>query len=234
MIRPESETKVASMFDTIAKRYDFLNSLLSARQDRRWRKQLLKQVPKVSNGTFLDVATGTGDVILGAAIKRPEYSQFIGVDISENMLKLADQKAEARKLNQTIDFKQMSAERIELPDNSVDCLSISFGLRNVINKENALAEFYRVLKPGGTLLILEFFLPQTGALSSFFQFYFHQVLPRIGGFFSSSDAYNYLPKSVASFYSSTELEKALAEHKLPLAQVTSWMFGSCRLVRSTK
>ncbi|MEZ4742059.1 MAG: bifunctional demethylmenaquinone methyltransferase/2-methoxy-6-polyprenyl-1,4-benzoquinol methylase UbiE [Bdellovibrionota bacterium] len=234
MTRPESEAKVATMFDLIAKRYDFLNRLLSAGQDRRWRNKLLSYVPKSVNGVFVDVATGTGDVILGVRQTHPEYRKLIGVDISDNMLELANQKAKSKKYTNEVEFKNMSAEQLAIPDNSVDCLSIAFGLRNVLDKEKAISEFKRVLKPDGTLLILEFFLPQKGSFSTLFQFYFHKVLPKVGGLFSSREAYTYLPKSVDSFYSLAELEKKLASQNLQVTNVVSWLFGSCRLVKASK
>jgi demethylmenaquinone methyltransferase/2-methoxy-6-polyprenyl-1,4-benzoquinol methylase len=234
VVRPESEIKIAAMFDKIAGRYDFLNGLLSARQDQRWRKRLIREVPYRADGTFLDVATGTGDVVLAAAAARNEYKHFEGVDISEKMLDLAAEKATAKNSSRTILFKKMSAEKLLYGDQTIDCVSISFGLRNVVNKEQAIAEFSRILKPGGHLLILEFFIPTNGFFGKLFQFYFHSVLPKIGGLFSSRDAYTYLPQSVASFYSPSELQKKLAGRGLTVLQSVSWLFGAVRLVHAEK
>ena len=153
-----SEPMVAAMFDRISDRYDFLNRLLSARQDLRWRKILVSMIPTRKGGTYLDMATGTGDVLLAATKSHPEYATFIGADISKGMLDVADKKAQAIGLSNRTGWQVMSAETITLDSNSVDCASISFGLRNVINKEKSLTEFARVLKPGGLFLILEFFL----------------------------------------------------------------------------
>jgi demethylmenaquinone methyltransferase/2-methoxy-6-polyprenyl-1,4-benzoquinol methylase len=232
---PRAESEIAKMFDRISGKYDFLNHLLSARQDVRWRNILVSMVPYRSNGTFLDMATGTGDVLLTVAKKHPEYTTFVGGDISKGMLSLAEKKSNANKNSHpAIEWREMSAENIQMQDASCDCLSISFGLRNVVNKENALKEFGRVLKLSGTLLILEFFTPESGFISRSFLFYFHKILPIIGRVFSEKEAYNYLPKSVASFYSPSELRDALSRHGFVVERERQFLFGSCRLVKAIK
>jgi demethylmenaquinone methyltransferase/2-methoxy-6-polyprenyl-1,4-benzoquinol methylase len=169
---PHSEALVGNMFDRIAKRYDFLNHLLSLSQDKKWRKELIEAVPFRPDGALLDVATGTGDLLFAAGRSRREYKHFAGVDISEGMLALAKEKLtkESSTLQNKTTFTTMSAEVLKFPDQTFDCVTISFGLRNVIDKERALAEFFRVLKPNGYLLILEFFPPQTGMMSRVFIF----------------------------------------------------------------
>ena len=149
------------MFNKIAPTYDLLNRLLSARQDERWRKKLLSWVPVVSNGAFLDVATGTGDVVLRAKKNLTSYKRFDAVDISGQMLEIAANKS-VLKGYEDIRFERMSAENLRYADATFDCLSISFGLRNVVVKENAISEFARVLKKGGVLLVLEFFPANRG------------------------------------------------------------------------
>lgn len=225
-----SEASIAEMFDTIAPRYDFLNSLLSCNQDKRWRKKLLSLVPTKFNGVFVDIATGTGDVIIQAAKKHREYATFVGIDISQHMMQIAEQKVAKQGLEKQISFKQASAEQTTLPSQYCDCVTISFGLRNTIDKEQALAEFYRILKPGGYLLILEFFPPTEGLLARLFQFYFRRILPLIGGLFSSKAAYTYLPESVQGFYRAEQLQEKL--HKIGFSPVRtqSFLFGSCRLL----
>ena len=238
MTRPDSESSVASMFDRIAGRYDFLNRTLSARQDVRWRKHLIDLVPYRPQGTFLDMATGTGDVILAAAASHPEYADFIGADISTGMMKHGADKAnhqlKSGMIKHALTWRTMSAENILLEDQSCDCVSISFGLRNVVYKANALNEFSRVLKNGGVLLILEFFTPQGGIMSRLFQFYFHYILPIIGRLFSEKEAYSYLPKSVASFYTPSELREELRNRNFRIDVEKNFLFGACRLVRARK
>lgn len=232
--RPESELKIAGMFDRIAPRYDLLNRLLSARQDQRWRRHLVRNVPYRPGGTYVDVATGTGDVLQAVATEHGEYGQFLGVDISSQMLKLAEKKCASEIKSGRARFANMSAERLDVPDASVDTLSISFGLRNVVRKDNALTEFQRVLKKGGVLLILEFFIPKRGLPGAFFQLYFHYILPFIGGLLSDRSAYTYLPQSVGSFYSPEELRTALYDRGFVVDSVKNFLFGACRLVRATR
>lgn len=234
LTRPVDESMIAAMFDRISARYDFLNRLLSARQDVRWRKLLISMIPTRKGGNYLDMATGTGDVLLEAAKQHPEYATFTGGDISKGMLSFADKKAAAAGINERVEWKVMSAESLAFADESIDCASISFGLRNVVNKEKALGEFARVLKPGGVFLILEFFTPSHGPMARAFQFYFHKILPQIGRLFSEKEAYTYLPKSVASFYSPQELRDSLASKGLIVEKEVNFLFGACRLVKSRR
>lgn len=232
--KPESEAKIAAMFDRVAPRYDLLNRLLSARQDQRWRKRLTAMVPYRPGGKFLDVATGTGDVMLSVARVHNEYGSFVGVDISGEMLALAEAKTRLAGMRPPAQFLKLSAQSLQFPDASFDCLSIAFGLRNVVQREQALSEFHRVLAPGGVLLILEFFLPRGGILARLFQFYFHNLLPLIGGLLSDREAYRYLPKSVGSFYPLEGLRTALYDTGFTVETVESFLFGACRLVKANK
>lgn len=229
-MRPaEQETTIADMFDRIAGRYDTLNALLSLRQDARWRNVLVSWLPKRQNGSVLDVACGTGDILTTITRRRPDYRSLVGVDISENMLTLA-----RKKLGDSAKLQKMSAEELSLPEESFDAVSIGFGLRNVVNKEKALSEFFRVLKPGGVLLILEFFPMDSGILNRLFQFYFQQILPLIGGLLSDRMAYRYLPRSVGTFYTPLALAGRLRTTGFQMGRQRSFLFGSCRLVEARK
>ncbi len=236
MIKPqsqESEHQIAQMFNRISKRYDFLNRLLSAGRDRHWRDDLVSALPRVAGGRYLDVATGTGDVILMVLKDRPEFAEYTGVDIAEKMLDLARHKAEIQSATK-LKFLTMSAQKLDFPDGTFDAISISFGLRNVVNKEQALGEFARVLKPGGVLLILEFFQAEGLFMQSVFQFYFHYILPVIGRIFSEKKAYEYLPASVQSFYSEKGLLNALKEHGFSASVRKNYLFGCCKLFAAQK
>lgn len=230
---PRSEQQIASMFDRIAPRYDFLNRLLSAKQDQRWRRTLVEKIPSTPHGRHLDVATGTGDILLAMASAHGEFDSLLGVDISGKMLDGAREKLRSTKAPH-VELKMMSAEALHVHNKTFDSLSIAFGLRNVVNRPKALNEFYRVLKPGGMLLVLEFFPPSTGLLSLGFQLYFNHVLPWVAGLFSDRQAYTYLPQSVGSFYSITAFHHVLNESGFRVKEVKNFMFGSCRLVVATK
>jgi demethylmenaquinone methyltransferase/2-methoxy-6-polyprenyl-1,4-benzoquinol methylase len=232
--RPVDARQIAAMFDRVAPKYDFLNALLSLRQDQRWRNRLVSLIPYKPAGSLLDVATGTGDVLFTALANRTEYKSFTGVDISGEMLTLAEAKSKQRPASDLCRFQTMSAERLEFADGTFDCVTISFGIRNVVDKEKALSEFCRVLKPSGTLIIMEFFTPRSSLVAKAFSIYFHHILPVIGGIFSDRSAYTYLPRSVATFYSPDQLRGALyragflVNHEVPL------LLGGCRIIQAKK
>ena len=225
---PCTEKEVSSMFDEISGKYDFLNALLSLNQDKRWRKELIKRVPRSKGGAYLDMATGTGDVLIACLKAQKGFGTYTGVDISPKMLEEAQKKLESQNLS--ADLKEMSAEGFEFENESLDCITISFGLRNVNNRDKALKLFSEKLKKGGKLLILEFFLPEKKVLSRLFMFYFRHILPHIGGLFSSKKAYTYLPESLQSFYSSAQIRAKLKEHSLSSELEKSFLFGSCKLL----
>ena len=225
---PYSEKDVSEMFDQISDKYDFLNTLLSLNQDKRWRRKLVEWIPKVNSGTFLDVATGTGDVLIATAKAQKGYTKYLGIDVSKEMLKHAKHKLSQNKIH--AELSEMSAERLDFSDKSIDCLTISFGLRNVNNRDRALNHFARALKDDGTLIILEFFLPPKKFLAKLFMFYFRNILPHIGGLFAKKEAYTYLPQSLETFGSAEQIIKQLANKNLSLAHRRPFIFGSCELL----
>ena len=229
-----SDFTITEMFDRIAFRYDFLNRLLSCQQDKRWRKQMVAWLPQREDGALLDVACGTGDVLLTAIRARKDYSEFVGVDISKNMLGLAEKKLLRYSQSTSIMLKKFSAEKLKFPDEKFDSVTIAFGLRNVVNKEKAIAEFFRVLKPGASLFILEFFPAPSNLVNLLFKLYFHYILPFIGGILSDRKAYTYLPKSVASFYTLHELQKRLAQIGFLSGRQKLYLWGSCVLLEVRK
>lgn len=235
-VRPASEQQVLGIFDNIAKRYDFLNRLLSVGLDQRWRKAMVSWLPQIAskNGVLLDVATGTGDVIFAAHRYRPDYKVFKGFDLSENMLAVARDKSRKVQAPLAVEWTSGSAERLVYSDNSVDALTISFGLRNVINKENALSEFVRVLKPGASLLILELMPAEKSFLNHLFLTYFEIILPKIGSLVSNREAYEYLPKSVSGFYRFSELHQMALQKGLFFKRRRSFAFGTCQLLEFVK
>lgn len=230
----EKSKQVQMMFDRISEKYDFLNRLLSFGQDIRWRKAILKKMPILEQhtGLFYDVACGTGDVLFSVAKKRKDYAHFIGFDISQGMLDQAQQRKQ--NVKKGIQFVQSSAEQLPVQDQTGDCLTIAFGLRNVDDRAKALAEFYRVLKPGGTLFVLEFFHPDQTILASFFDFYFKKILPTIGGIFSDKAAYQYLPESVATMPTPQEFIKMLKDVGFSDMEQTCWLAGGTRLFQAVK
>jgi len=193
---------VQKMFDDISPCYDFLNHFLSLGVDIYWRRKFIRNMNIKSGHTVLDVACGTGDI--GFEILKKYNVELINLDLSENMLNIAEKKAKDKRF-ENIQFIQGDAEALPLENNSVDCLTIAYGFRNIAHYKKALEEFYRVIKPGGTLGILEFSIPKSKIFASLFKFYFHHILPRIGSLFSRTDAYRYLPESVDFFPDRNEI-----------------------------
>ncbi len=191
--------QVRTMFDAIAGRYDTLNHLLSLGIDRCWRKKVIRRVAACGPRTILDLATGTGDLALMLA-KHCPGAQIRGVDLSGKMLEIAAEKVARAGLTGRISLGQGEAESLAEADRFYDAVTVAFGVRNFEDIPAGLSEISRVLTPGGKLWVLEFGLPGNRLLGSLYRFYFHRVLPWIGGVISrDKKAYRYLPESVDEF-----------------------------------
>ncbi len=197
----KEKDKVAAMFDTIAPKYDFLNHILSLGIDKIWRRKVVNSVNKESVATILDIASGTGDLAIALA-RRVRGAKVIGVDISEGMLKVGREKVAARNLTDRIEMKFGDALALEFDDESFDVVTSAFGVRNFEALDKGLAEMFRVVRPGGKMVILEFSMPTNIIFRALYKFYFLKLLPLVGNFTSkSSFAYTYLPESVTGFAS---------------------------------
>ena len=199
--KDQTDTKthqVARMFDNISKRYDLLNHLLSLGIDIYWRKQAIKLLKPKQPKLILDIATGTADFAIEALKLNPD--KVIGVDISEGMLDMGRKKLMRRHLNERIELQLGDSERLLFEDNKFDAIIVAFGVRNFEHLEQGLADMYRVLKPGGTTVILEFSKPTKFPFKQLYNFYFKNILPLIGKIISKDQsAYTYLPESVQAF-----------------------------------
>jgi demethylmenaquinone methyltransferase/2-methoxy-6-polyprenyl-1,4-benzoquinol methylase len=188
------------MFNRISPRYDFLNRLLSLRQDVRCRRAVASHLPPGDQLVMLDLATGTGDQILHLFDVSKRIATATGMDLAEEMMVIGRKKVESRGLASRITLRQGDACLIDAPDNSADVVTISFGIRNVLDVPMALREMRRVVRPGGRVIVLEFSLPGNPILRVPYLFYFRHVLPRIGSLFSGdSQAYRYLNRTVETF-----------------------------------
>lgn len=198
---PEESKKgqVTKMFDKIAPYYDQLNRVLSLGIDVLWRKRAIKMLKVENPKTILDIATGTGDLALEAArVIRPDH--ITGTDISEKMLEIGRKKIEKRGLSGMISMEIGDSEHLKYADHSYDAVMVAFGVRNFENLEKGLSEMFRVLKPNGTVIILEFSKPRVFPLNILFNLYFKYILPVIGKLRSKDEkAYKYLYESVQAF-----------------------------------
>ena len=183
---------IQKMFAGISHRYDFLNSLLSLRRDKYWRRFAAERLP---SGLILDVCSGTGDV----AIEVSKRSHAVASDFCVEMLKLCDMKIKKSSLTNVCCI-QNDAENLSFKDNSFDGAIVAFGIRNVADIKKALSEMHRVVRNGGRIVVLEFSQPQNRFFRSMYYIYFQKLLPVVGGLISKKTGpYSYLPSSVMAF-----------------------------------
>ena len=205
----EQAQRIREMFAAIATRYDLLNHLLSGNVDRRWRRLVVKRLAATlptPNARILDVACGTGDLSL--ALVAGTHADVVGLDFCRPMLDVAGAKSTGRGL--TISFVEGDALNLPFRDQSFDGVSIAFGLRNLASLEEGLGEILRILRPGGTVAVLEFSRPRAPILRTLFRLYFTKVLPLFGGLISGSkSAYQYLPDSVSRFPDQSSLAEVM-------------------------
>ena len=190
--------QVTKMFDNISKEYDGLNRVISFGIDIKWRNEVVKIVDKTSPSVILDIATGTGDLAINLA--KTKAHQIIGLDISEGMLQVGRKKVEKLQLSNTIEMVYGDSENIPFDNNTFDAITVAFGVRNFENLEKGLSEIFRVLKPGGTFVVLETSVPTKTPFKQGYAIYSKYLLPLIGKLFSKDKlAYKYLSDSAAAF-----------------------------------
>lgn len=193
------KSQVSTMFNNIAPYYDLLNRVLSLGIDKSWRKRAIHLLQQDNPQVILDVATGTADVALQVA-KTLQPEKITGVDISTEMLAIGREKVKKQSLQHIITLEEGDSENLPFPDNSFDAITVAFGVRNFEHLEKGLSEMYRVLKPGGKAIILEFSKPTIFPFKQLFNFYFRYILPTIGRLTSKDKrAYAYLYESVQAF-----------------------------------
>lgn len=210
-LKTTKKSQIELMFNNIAERYDILNRVLSFGIDNLWRKQAIRRLKKNSPKRILDIATGTGDLAILAA-KSIKPQQIVGIDISSEMIKIGENKIKRQQLHHKIQLNIGDCENIAYSSQSFDAITVAFGVRNFENIETGLQEMYRVLKPGGTVIILEISKPNTLWIKNIFNFYFQYILPVLGRIFSNDrNAYLYLPSSVKAFPKPDEFLKKLKQ-----------------------
>lgn len=235
--RPEGATseadasrKVREMFTQIAPRYDLLNHLLSLQLDRLWRARTAKKLHSIlarPGAVVLDLCCGTGD--LAFALKKRGKARIIGADFAHTMLVRANAKA-ALEAAGAVPFLESDALQLPFADESFDLVTAAFGFRNLANYEAGLREMQRVLKPGGTIGILEFTEPPPGLFGDFYRWYFRKILPKVGGAISGdAAAYKYLPSSVVRFFRPEELCELMRGVGLRNVEAAVWTGGTVAL-----
>lgn len=217
--------QVANMFNNISETYDFLNHFLSAGIDIIWRRKAIKKLLEIKPSHILDVATGTGDFAF-EAIKILKPQKVTGVDISEGMLAIADKKINERGLSDVFSVAMGDSEALKFEKNTFDAITVAFGVRNYENLEVGLADMYRVLQPGGMIVVLEFSKPRKFPIKQVYSLYFNFITPFFGKLFSKDKrAYAYLPESVAAFPDREDFVKLLNKVGFRDTKFESLTFG---------
>ena len=230
------------MFDAIAWRYDLLNHVLSAGLDKRWRAQAVDALQLTGRETVLDLCTGTADLALAAATGARRARRIIGVDFAGAMLAIGLEKVRraghaeaAGEGGPPIDLIRGDATHLPLKSETLDAVTIGFGIRNVEQPAAACLEIARVLRAGGTLVILEFALPERGIVRGFYLWYFRRVLPIIGRAISRHpSAYTYLPASVEAFPSPDAFAQLLRESGFSAVRAVRLTLGVVYMFVATK
>lgn len=227
---PKKE-KIRNLFDDIATDYDRLNHILSLDIDKIWRRRAVKEIIRKDRPQeILDVACGTGDFAIAVAKEAPEASHITGIDLSEGMLSIGRDKVSAAGFSGRISMEQGDCEALPYNDCRFDTVSVAFGIRNFEHKETGLEEMFRVLKPGGKVVILELSIPDSHILQQMYKIYFLHILPAIGGAVSGNrGAYRYLPASVLKFPKQDVFLGMMSAAGFSEVRVKSFTCGICRM-----
>lgn len=226
--------QVKSMFDSIARSYDFLNHFLSLGSDILWRKIALNKIAAYPHNEMLDVATGTGDLALEAC-KKFSPKHIFALDIAVNMLEIGKVKAKKAGKENTIEFVPGDSEDLQFEDARFDTVMSSFGVRNFENLDKGLSEMYRVLKPGGVMMVLEFSRPRVFPIKQLYTFYFKYILPVIGKWISKDNkAYHYLYESSSAFPCFEEFTAVLNKIGFKNSRYYVLSFGICAVYVAEK
>ncbi len=208
----DKQHKVAEVFHSVAHKYDIMNDLMSAGIHRLWKRYTIEMSGARKNQRILDLAGGTGDLSAMFADRVGKDGQVVLADINESMLKVGRDRMINRGLLKNISYAQVNAESLPFSDNSFDCITIAFGLRNVTDKQKALESMFRVLKPGGRLLVLEFSKPVYPLLNKIYDQYSFNLLPKIGKWITGDqDSYQYLAESIRMHPAQDELKDMFSQ-----------------------
>ena len=226
--------QVADMFNNISGTYDFLNHFMSLGIDVIWRKKAIRELVELQPQYMLDVATGTGDFAF-EALRILKPAKIIGVDISKGMLEVARQKIDKRNLQDVFEAQLGDSEKLLFEDNTFDAITVAYGVRNFEDLDKGLGDMFRVLKPGGKVVILEFSKPKVFPVKQGSNFYFKYITPTIGRVFSKdASAYTYLPESVAAFPDGSDFTARMQTAGFRQTKARPLAFGICSIYTGIK
>ena len=226
--------QVKKMFETIAFSYDFQNSFLSMRRDSYWRRVLAQSLRLKDEALVLDMATGTGEVAIEICKHHPS-AKVVGVDFSPKMLSIGQEKVRDRGFDRDIHLSLGDGRQLPVKSGNFDAATIAFGIRNIEERDQALAEFNRVLKPGGQLLIMEFDIPDDAVLGTMYRLYFDYIMPPLGNLLSRTNyAYSYLATSVHGFPSANDFLEEIGRAGFTSLGIKKLTYGIAKIFRGVK
>lgn len=231
----EKASRVADVFHSVAARYDIMNDLMSLGIHRIWKRVTLERAGVRRGQTVLDIAGGTGDLTLKFSRLVGAEGRVVLADINQSMLEVGRDKLLDCGVGGNVEYVQANAECLPFPDNTFDCITIAFGLRNVTDKDAALRSMTRVLKPGGRLLVLEFSKPSNALFSKAYDEYSFRVLPKIGELVANdADSYRYLSESIRMHPDQETLKSMMETAGLERVEYTNLTGGIVALHRGIK
>lgn len=226
--------QVEAMFDSIAPAYDFMNAAMSFGLHRRWLRKAIKKAAVDSPTKILDVATGTADVAI-ALSQRLHDAQITGIDLSEGMLAIGRKKVNKAGLNQRIDLLQADSLNLPFPDNSFDCITVAYGVRNFEHLLEGYKEMTRVLRKGGRIVVIELSTPRSPWVKPFYKFYTRYIIPLVGRIVSKDvRAYSYLPESIAAVAQGNAMTDLMEVAGLRNSSFHPLSFGVCTIYTASK
>ncbi len=226
--------QVREMFDNIAPAYDFMNRAMTLGIDKLWRRRAVNMVRAHGGKQILDVATGTGDLAIALA-RRIEGSRVTGADLSEGMIEIGRDKVAKAGLADRITLEAADCMNLPMADDTFDCVTVAYGVRNFEDLRRGYAEMARVLRPGGMIAVIELSTPTSPLVKPLYRLYTRGIIPAVGRMIShDSRAYSYLPESIAAVPQGEEMLSLMREAGLTEAKCLPLTFGTCSIYTAIK
>lgn len=229
-------TDVKSLFDTIAPEYDKMNNIISLGSHKKWRQKVMNKMVFPNEAQIIDLATGTADLAIALAENSDVKTKIVGLDFSEAMLAVGQTKVDLSDYSEKITLVQGDVMALDLPDNRFDIVTIGFGLRNLPDPKKGIDEMYRILKPGGQLVILETSQPDSPVVKPFWQLYFGHVMPLFGRVFAKGKyrEYKYLDETTENFMDYMTLGQVLLKAGFQKVRISRFNLGAAAAHYATK